>query len=168
MIYQDDLNWKELERYAVSLNTRAKQLGTAGELNAVLLRHRILESGGRCEWCGVSLVNEEFELDHVVSLSQRGRNLPRNLAVACVNCNRRKSYKHPARFAAEIYSETHVKTPLVAAVLERHGIEPIKQTRLFEKDEPAVTHIELDEDRDSAAPYIWSEYKDRRIGAEHE
>ncbi len=158
MIYQDHLDLQELEPYAAALNARARQASASGKLTAVLLRDRILESGGRCEWCGVSLVNDEFELDHVLSLSQRGTNRPCNLVVACPNCNRRKSQKHPARFAAEIYSETGIKTALVANILQLHDIQPARQMSLFETDATASeARIDLDEDAPPVSPYIWSE-----------
>ena len=158
MIYQDHLDLQELERYAAALNARAKRAGAPGEkLTAVLLRDRILESGGRCEWCGLSLVNGLFELDHIVSLSQQGLNAPRNLVVACPNCNRRRSQKHPARFAAEIYNETGGKTALVDAILKWHHIKPAKQMLLFETDSTiSETRIDIDEDVPSVPPYTWS------------
>ena len=158
MIYQDYLDVQELERYAATLNARAKRAFAPGKLTAVLLRDRILESGGHCEWCGVNLVNDLFELDHVVSLSQQGLNAPRNLVVACPNCNRRKSQKHPARFAAEIYNQTRVKTALVDAILKWHHIEPARQMSLFETDAAtSKTQIDMDEDVPSVPPYTWSE-----------
>ena len=157
MIYQDRLDLRELERYAAALNARAKRAGAPGRLTAVLLRDRILESGGRCEWCGLRLVNNLFELDHVVSLNQQGLYAPRNLVVACPNCNRRKSQKHPARFAAEIYNETGGKTALVDAILKWHHIQPAKQMPLFETDSTIYeTRIDIDEDAPSVPPYTSS------------
>ena len=158
MIYQDCLDLQELERYAAALNARAKRAFAPGRLTAVLLRDRILESGGRCEWCGASLLNDLFELDHIVSLSRQGANTPRNLVVACPNCNRRKSQKHPARFAAEIYNETRVKTALVGSILKWHRIQPAKQMSLFETDAAASkVQIDMDEDWLAVPPYTWSE-----------
>ena len=95
MIYQDDLEFAALRLYAKALNDRAKESRVPGRLSAADLRDRILASGGRCEWCARNLVGAEFELDHVISLSQRGANSPANLAVACPDCNRRKADKHP-------------------------------------------------------------------------
>ena len=123
MIYQDNLDKGALENYAAALNARTKASGAKGRLKAPDLRSRILESGGRCEWCGVGLLGKEFELDHVVSLRQRGSNSPANLVVACRDCNRRKGHKHPTRFAAEIYSETGQKTQLVARIFGQFGID---------------------------------------------
>ena len=158
MIYQDCLDLQELERYAAALNARAKRAFAPGRLTAVLLRDRILESGGRCEWCGASLVNDLFELDHVISLSRQGANIPRNLVVACPNCNRRKSQKHPARFAAEIYNETRVKTALVESILKWHHIQPTIQMSLFETESAAAkAQIDMDEDWLAVPPYTWSE-----------
>ena len=133
MIYQDNLDENALEQYASALNARARRVNAGGRLSAGDLRDRILSSGGRCEWCGASLVDGEFELDHVVSLKQRGSNDGQNLAVACPDCNRRKGQKHPARFAAEIYDETGGKTELLDRVFSHFGVAPVKQSNLFER-----------------------------------
>ena len=74
MNYQDRLAEGALAKYAAALNSRASQAGLPGRLTAEGLRDRILESGGRCEWCHVDLVDAEFELDHVLSLKQGGVN----------------------------------------------------------------------------------------------
>ena len=131
MIYQDSLEPDALEQYAAALNGRAKRSGAEGQLTVASLRDRILASGGCCEWCGASLVNTAFELDHVVSLKQSGSNTPANLVVACPECNRRKGQKHPARFAAEIYSQTGRRTDLVNRVFQHFSLEPAAQLSLF-------------------------------------
>ena len=81
MIYHDLLDEGALERYAAALNSRAGR--ARGRLSAGELRDRILESGGRCEWCGTNLVKAKFELDHVLSLGHGGANSAANLVVAC-------------------------------------------------------------------------------------
>jgi branched-chain amino acid transport system substrate-binding protein len=67
-------------------------------------------------------VQKDFELDHIESLSRGGANSPANLVVACPSCNRRKSGKHSARFASEIYSETGNKTTLIEKLFQ-HSIK---------------------------------------------
>lgn len=131
MKYQDQLDTTALEQYASALNARAKQTRAAGRLSAFDLRDRILASGGRCEWCGTGLVNAAFELDHIISLKHRGSNTAENLAVACPDCNRQKSHKHPARFAAEISVNSGRKTALVERILQFFVMEPVEQTSLF-------------------------------------
>jgi len=156
MIYQDYLNQQELGRYASAMNARAKRTKAKGILTAELLRDRIFESSGRCEWCGVDLVNRDFELDHVQSLSQQGLNTADNLVVACPDCNRRKSGKHPARFASEIYNETGRKTPLLDRVLHDYDITLTTQMSLFDTDSTAMdTKIDPD-DSSAIPPYTWS------------
>ena len=61
MIYQDYLNQHELQRYASAMNARAKRVKAKGILTAELLRDRIFESGGRCEWCHADLVSDGYE-----------------------------------------------------------------------------------------------------------
>ena len=70
MKYQDSIEAVALEKYAAAMNARAKRYGAPGKLTASLLRDRIMESGGRCEWCGADLLDSDFELDHAVSLRQ--------------------------------------------------------------------------------------------------
>lgn len=134
MIYQDILHTDALERYAADLNARARKCNAPGTLSAAGLRGRILASAGLCEWCGVSLVQSPFELDHVVSLRQGGDNTTGNLVVACSDCNRRKGQKHPARFAAETYSATGRRTELIDKVLRHFALEPREQMPLFGAD----------------------------------
>ena len=131
MNYQDHLDSAALEQYASALNARAKAARASGRLSASDLRDRILESGGMCEWCGSSLLNAAFELDHIISLKQRGANTAENLAVACPDCNRQKGQKHPARFAAEISLTRPGKTALVKRILRYYAMESLEQASLF-------------------------------------
>ncbi|HEX6465022.1 MAG TPA: HNH endonuclease signature motif containing protein [Vicinamibacterales bacterium] len=56
------------------------------------LRRAILERDGyRCQICGVPVVEDDVEIDHVVPLSRGGDSSPANLQAACARCNRRKS-----------------------------------------------------------------------------
>lgn len=157
MNYQDRLAEGALEKYAASLNSRAARAGLPGRLTAEGLRDRILESGGRCEWCDLDLVDAEFELDHVLSLKQGGANAARNLVLSCPNCNRRKGQKHPARFAAEIFRETGRETNLIARLFAQYEIEAAQQLTLFDfaagTSPPSVdASAELTE----VPPYNWN------------
>lgn len=131
MIYDDFLDTAELEKYAAALNARARQVGSRGHITVDILRGRILESGGNCEWCGTAIVHQDFEIDHILALRNHGGNTPDNLATACPNCNRRKSDKHPARFALEIYAETGVQTSLIKRILDFYDMQPKHQQSLF-------------------------------------
>ncbi len=158
MIYRDFLDSRALEQYASWLNGRARRAGASGELNASQLRDRILESGGRCEWCDRDLVGSAFELDHIISLKQTGSHKPENLAVACPACNRRKAKKHPARFAAEIYSETGKKTRLVRDILADSAASAARQTTMFEADSLSKeSRIEIDDQLSSLPPFHWND-----------
>ena len=152
MKYQDHLDSAALEQYASALNARAKQARARGRLGAADLRHRIWESGGRCEWCGKPVVNADFELDHIISLKQRGSNTAENLAVACPDCNRQKGQKHPARFAAEISLKARRKTALVVRVLQHYAMEPFEQAPLFAEPEALA---ENQSDHPDAPQYRW-------------
>lgn len=154
MIYQDILDRPALERYAAELNARARRCNAKGELDAAGLRDRILASAGRCEWCDLSLAHGPFELDHVLSLKQGGGNTSSNLVVACPQCNRRKGQKHPARFAAEIYSASGRRTRLIDKILRHFELEPNEQKSLF-ADEVHVEDQVESLDTDEQPRYRW-------------
>jgi hypothetical protein len=163
MIYDDVLDDGELTIYASAMNSRAKSLGKAGRLTIRDLRHRIYESGGRCEWCGVDLVRRDFELDHILYLSGGGTNHVDNLAVACPDCNRRKASKHPAQFAQEIANRSQQVMPLVRRVLDHYQIDLTRQLSLFTDhtdSSPNQAAPPANDEPPSASdadppPYIW-------------
>ena len=155
MLYDDFLDEDELKLYARSINNRAKALNKSGYITIVMLRDRIFESGGKCEWCTVSIVKQPFEVDHIISLTTGGGNDSDNLAVACPACNRAKASKHPARFAQETYARTGIMTALLRRVLDYYGAEASVQKSLFDADEDAPTIAPLDESPDDPPPYIW-------------
>ena len=157
MIYQDQLDFAALRQYASALQERAKLAGAAGEVSATRLRDRILESGGRCEWCGCNLVGAEFELDHIVSLAQGGSHTPANLVVACPSCNRRKAQKHPARFAVEIYSETGVITELLRRIFAHYQVQPSRQLPLFTATSEMHKRGPTQHPGGATAPYRWED-----------
>ncbi|MCY3917742.1 MAG: HNH endonuclease signature motif containing protein [Chloroflexi bacterium] len=157
MNYQDRLAEGALAKYAAALNARAARAGLPGRLTAEGLRDRILESGGRCEWCDVDLVDAEFELDHVLSLKQGGANEARNLVLSCPDCNRRKGQKHPARFAAEIFRETGRETNLIARLFARYEIEAAQQLALFDFASGASTpSVDASAELTEVPPYNWT------------
>ena len=158
MIYRDLLDTNVLEKYAAALNSRAHNAGAPGRLSERQLRDRILESAGRCEWCGSNLVEAEFELDHIVSLNQRGANTATNLVVACPDCNRRKGQKHPARFAAEIFSESGHRTRLIHSIFRHYDVQPAQQLALFEDNNAeGAAFVESDIESLPLPPYRWTE-----------
>jgi 5-methylcytosine-specific restriction endonuclease McrA len=55
-------------------------------------RFAVLAAGGfRCRYCGKRAPLAYLHVDHVVPISQGGSDHPRNLVVACDECNRGKS-----------------------------------------------------------------------------
>ncbi len=135
MRYQDSLDEAELKRYAAALNGRAAEAHANGRVSVDDLRTVILDSGGRCAWCGVSVVGEDFEIDHLMSLSAGGDNVAHNLVMTCPDCNRRKAGKHPARFASEL-SASGTTSPLVTRILAHYGLEPKVQRGFFDPAPP--------------------------------
>ena len=156
MNYSDFLETNDLKKLAQSMNSRAKKEGKSGRLTIEGLRHRIYASAGKCEWCTVSIVNQAFEVDHIIPLYRAGGNAPDNIAVSCPSCNRRKSAKHPARFAQETYARTSIMTPLIDRVLQYYQLDPTSQLSLFDAPDDNV-QLNTDDDSlpDEPPPYIW-------------
>lgn len=52
----------------------------------------LVRSGGRCEYCQISIADTFFggEIDHVLSVKHGGLTESENLALACQPCNRHK------------------------------------------------------------------------------
>lgn len=150
MRYQDQFDETILKRYATALNSRALEAHANGQVNVADLRAVILDSGGRCAWCGASLVGQDFEIDHLISLSAGGGNVGHNLVMTCPDCNRHKAGKHPARFASEL-SAAGIKSPLVMRILSHYGLEPNQQRGLFDAPAPPQDPPK-DED---TPPYRW-------------
>ncbi len=136
MRYDDFLDQDELARYARALNQRARKHGVTRQLAAAELQDLILSSGGQCAWCGASVVNQPFELDHVISLATGGKHAPENLVVACPSCNRHKATRSPAQFASMLIARRGSVTPLIQRILDYYGIAPLRQKSLFDDDSP--------------------------------
>jgi 5-methylcytosine-specific restriction endonuclease McrA len=136
MHYDDFLKTSALKRYAMAINLRARNLNAHGDITPEMLQSLILDSGGCCAWCGVTIAGRDFEIDHILALSRGGSNTVDNLAVTCAPCNRRKSDKHPARFALEIAATHEPLTPLIRHLLAVHGQDAQHQPPLF-GDDPA-------------------------------
>lgn len=164
MHYSDFINDDDLTRYVQSMNARAAALNKPGRVTVALLRDCILESGGCCAWCGVSLLNQPLEIDHIMPLSRGGANTADNLAVTCPDCNRRKADRHPAYFAQHCALTTDSPTPLVQRVLTDYNRDAVQQLPLFDaesvdEDTRPPDHLAGDSDRD-VPPYIWSQHED--------
>jgi hypothetical protein len=151
MLYNDFLNPDELEAYAKAINSRSKR----EQISAESLRHRILESAGKCDWCTVSLVQQQFEIDHIIALSSGGSNSSENLALACPDCNRSKASKHPARFAQETFARTGIMTVLLKRVLDYYEAEARVQKSLFDSTEEAPPKFSDTPRNDEPPPYVW-------------
>jgi hypothetical protein len=149
MRYDDFLKAEELARYAASLNQRAG----AGNIRPDELRHLILDSGGRCAWCGADLRHVDFEVDHITPLSLGGAHALANLALACWPCNRQKAAHSPLRFAQEQAARGH-RTPLVLRLLAAHGLEALTQRGLFDPPAPRAA-AEPPPAEDEPPPYRW-------------
>lgn len=156
MQYRDFLDEAELTEALRSINGRAKALGKESIISLDALRDRILECGGRCEWCGESVLHQPIELDHIISLSSGGSHTPENLAVSCPACNRAKSSKHPVRFAQETVARTGLRTALINRVLTQYEAEATVQRSLFDPPQTAVPqNPAADDSSDDPPPYIW-------------
>lgn len=67
----------------------------------------LLESGNRCELCGVSSQQKQIDVDHIVPRSKGGSNDRSNLQALCRTCNAQKKNRDDTDFHAvhESYSD---------------------------------------------------------------
>lgn len=133
MRYHDLLDARELIAYTRTFNARARQLGRPA-LHTDQVRGVILDSGGTCGWCGVSVVGQAFELDHIIALVDRGAHTPENLVVACPSCNRQKASQPPLRFALALVAQRGDTTPTIQRILDHYQTTAQVQRGLFEDD----------------------------------
>lgn len=61
-------------------------------ISEALAEEILIRSGGRCEYCRISIEDTYFgsEIDHIRSLKHGGITVLNNLALACQPCNRKK------------------------------------------------------------------------------
>lgn len=158
MRYQTHIKQQHLDSYARALNQRARQLDRPGNLTGDDLRAVILECDGQCEWCGQSIIDREFEIDHIISLSRGGTHTPDNLAIACPDCNRRKHAMHPAKFVSGLIAKSGIVTDLAAHVLNYYNMTPAVQQSLFDDDTPTLPDETITRQKhdDDPPPYIWN------------
>ena len=145
MRYDDFLKAEVLARYAATLNQRARE----GRIYPDELRHLILDSGGRCAWCGTDLRCVDFEVDHIEPLVRGGAHALDNLALACWPCNRQKAAKSPIHFAQQQAARGY-RTPLVLRLLTEHGLDALTQRSLFDSPDPPPALND-----DDPPPYRW-------------
>ncbi|KKM17464.1 hypothetical protein LCGC14_1675530 [marine sediment metagenome] len=62
------------------------------------LRYAVMERDGfTCQYCGVSALAAELQVDHVMPVSCGGQDTPENLLTACKECNAGKSSSLPRK-----------------------------------------------------------------------
>jgi CRISPR/Cas system Type II protein with McrA/HNH and RuvC-like nuclease domain len=132
MRYQDQLDPQELTQYTRAFNARAKTLGILKLVSLEAIRDVILSSSGMCAWCSVNLLNQDFEIDHIIPLADKGAHDPQNLVVACPSCNRQKSAQSPLKFALALVAKNHPITVTIQRVLDHYQAEPLVQKGLFD------------------------------------
>jgi 5-methylcytosine-specific restriction endonuclease McrA len=54
-------------------------------------RNIAIRDNSSCQYCGVVLETAEYTIDHVLPRARGGSSVWTNLALACVQCNKRKS-----------------------------------------------------------------------------
>lgn len=88
-------------RRALSANARSRMRGRTGVLLGSQIEALYLKQRGACAYCGAYL-KEDWQLDHVIPLARGGSNTIENVALACKECNNRKSWKTPEEWGGAI------------------------------------------------------------------
>jgi len=91
-------SWAARHPEKVNDGARRRRARMAGAVTEIFARQEVwLRDRGRCHICGVRCDNKHWHLDHLVPLSKGGPHTRANVAVACPDCNRRRSNTGPAQ-----------------------------------------------------------------------
>jgi 5-methylcytosine-specific restriction endonuclease McrA len=132
MRYNDFLDEQALKTYTHSLNSRARGLGLAQVLTVAEVRGVVLESAGVCAYCNTNLLQQAFELDHIIPLAERGAHHTANLVLTCPDCNRKKAQQTPLKFALATIASSGVVTTTLQRILDFYEAQAQMQGKLFE------------------------------------
>lgn len=89
---------RRLGRIASGFNSRARKAHALGVVNWQTLVVVHTRGGGKCHYCSTWLELEFGTWDHVIALSEGGRNDIDNIVRCCQSCQRRKFTKSSAEY----------------------------------------------------------------------
>jgi 5-methylcytosine-specific restriction endonuclease McrA len=133
MRYDDFLDEQALKTYTNALNSRARALGLSQVLSVADVRGVVLESAGICAYCNINLLQQAFELDHIIPLAERGAHHPANLVLTCPDCNRKKAHQSPLKFALSTIATSGVVTATLQRIVDFYQAQAQVQGKLFEE-----------------------------------
>lgn len=61
-----------------------------------------LRDGGKCQYCGTTIIKKEMTLDHVIPRNLGGKSRWDNICCACFGCNSRKANRTPEQAGMEL------------------------------------------------------------------
>lgn len=88
--------WRAENPYELRIhqqNARARELGREGQLSKGLIDKLLEEQQGTCPCCQQPL-EEDFHMDHIVSLHNGGLNVDENIHLLTTHCNLTKNVKN--------------------------------------------------------------------------
>jgi len=91
------------KKRAVNRRARVRRLSAEGNHTIADVRRLFALQGEKCAACRCRIYHSgslKYEVDHVLPLSKGGSDYPNNLQLLCLSCNRRKTNKTPAEWAA--------------------------------------------------------------------
>jgi len=89
---------RRYKRLAVGANRKAERLRSSGRITEYDLYAVYEASGGRCGYCGIDVGPLDNSFDHVVPFDAGGPNVPENIRVCCLTCQREKFTKTPEQY----------------------------------------------------------------------
>lgn len=63
-----------------------------------LIKLRWAQQRGKCFYCFKSLKGHRINIEHMISMSNRGTNNTNNLVIACPDCNKKKGSRNASRY----------------------------------------------------------------------
>jgi 5-methylcytosine-specific restriction endonuclease McrA len=83
---------------------RARLKGNGGSFTTAELSALRQAQAGRCAYCGQTHNPDELTIDHIIPVSQGGRNDITNICLACLSCNSSKSDRTPEEWVNRWYN----------------------------------------------------------------
>ena len=94
--------WQTANREAVLANAhayRGRAVKAEGSFCADDVARIFSQQRGRCAYCRTQFRDNNFQIDHIISLAAGGMNWPRNLQLLCRSCNAKKWKTDPIIYA---------------------------------------------------------------------
>ena len=102
-VKQFALDWRKNnpeKAHALDARNRTRRKNVSGAFDDKDVERIFKAQRGRCAYCHIT-ISGGYHVDHIIPIVRGGSNFPKNIQLACANCNWAKHAKDPIQFAQE-------------------------------------------------------------------